>query len=138
MNKELVELINEFNAAQIKAVELLESEFNCPRPISSDDFIIRCVPIIRKSNYESAGCKIRPHGIGMEVTTSGTIIDFDFGQNGEFNGFDAWRLSEFVKNNKLKTTLTSEKDIESEITKAIKEGEIIKGKGMGNLHYVNS
>lgn len=138
MNQELVNLISKFNAAQAKAVDILENKFNCPRPNSTDDYIVRCVPIIRNENYESHGYKIRPHGIGMEINIEGEIVDFDFGQNGEFNGFDAWRLMEFVNNNKINTSLNTEDKIESAINEALVSGEIIKGDGIGNIHYVNS
>jgi len=138
MNQELVNLIGKFNTAQVKAVDILENKFNCPRPSSTDDYIVRCVPIIRNANYESYGYKIRPHGIGMEIYIEGEIVDFDFGQNGEFNGFDAWRLMEFVNNNKISTSLDAEEKIETAINEALVSGEIVKGDGMGNVHYVNS
>lgn len=138
MNQELVNLISKFNAAQTKAVDILENKFNCPRPSSSDDYIVRCVPIIRDANYESHGYKIRPHGIGLEINIDGVTVDFDFGLNGEFNGFDAWRLMEFINNNKINTSLNTEAIIESAINEALKSGEIVKDEGMGNVHYVNS
>lgn len=46
MDQELARTIKLFNEAQLKAVEVLESYFGCPRPKSSDDFIFRCVPVI--------------------------------------------------------------------------------------------
>lgn len=138
MDQELARIIKLFNDAQLKAVEVLENDFGCPRPKSSDDFIFRCVPIIRASNYESVGYKIRPHGIGMEVSMRGTTIDFDFGKNGQFNGFDSWRLYEFIKINKIKSPISSEKKMTGLFNNSVSLGEIVKGTGIGNIYYVNS
>ena len=33
----------------------------------------------------------------MEIDLGDIFIDFDFGENGEFNGFDPWRLFYFVE-----------------------------------------
>jgi hypothetical protein len=38
----------------------------------------------------------RKHGDGCAVMLPAGEIDFDFGTNGEFDGFDAWRLAGFA------------------------------------------
>jgi len=138
MNAELTKIIALFNDAQERAVEILENKFNCPRPESSDDFIFRCVPLIRDANYEKLGFKIRPHGIGMELLEGSIKIDFDFGENGEINGFDAYRLFNFIILNKLNSHFKSENDIVLAINEAIDSGAIIQSKGMGSNCYVGS
>lgn len=138
MNQELSRIINLFNDAQKEAVYILENQFGCSRPTSDMDFIARCKPAIQNQNYESGGYRIRPHGIGMEIDIHGVRIDFDFGENGEFNGFDSWRLFNFIKKNKIKTTISSEKEMKELLKNAISNGYIVKGNGMGNVHYVNS
>jgi len=136
MNENLRELISLFNQAQKKAVEILEEHFECPRPITTNDYVFRCVPIIRNRNYEAGGFKIRPHGYGMEIDVGGAIIDFDFGANGELNGFDDWRLFNFVEVNKLETSLNTEDKIEDAIESAMEAGEIMKSRGLN--YYENS
>lgn len=74
----------------------------------------------------------------MEINIGGKKIDFDFGKNGECNGFDAWRLLEFVIKNKIETPFNSEERIKSEIKNTEVTGEIVKGNGMGNNYYANS
>ena len=138
MDQELARIIGLFNEAQIKAVEVLERDFDCPKPESSNDFIFRCAPLIREANYECGGYKIRPHGIGMEIDVDGTVIDFDFGNDGQFNGFDAWRLYNFIESNKIKSTISSSEQMSDLFKKAVSFGQIVKGTGMGNVHYVNS
>ncbi len=38
------------------------------------------------------------HGIGLFTKLNGIEVDFDFGPNGETNGFDGWRLFLFARN----------------------------------------
>ena len=138
MSPELVRIINLFNRAQARAIDVLEQDFGCPRPIDCMDFIGRCVPIIRDKNYIANGRKIRPHGIGMVVETEKEKIDFDFGKNGEFTGFDSYRLANYIRLNKVQTTLDSEEKVKKEFEKAIKSSLLRKGTGMGNVYYLNS
>ncbi|MAZ86048.1 MAG: hypothetical protein CL693_00170 [Cellvibrionaceae bacterium] len=138
MDRELSEIINRFNAVQEEAVDILESVFECPRPISAMDFTTRCKQEIRNKNYQCGGYKVRPHGIGMEININGTRIDFDFGHEGEINGFDSWRLYNFVNQNKIKSPLNTEAKIQAAIDSAISNSFIYKGTGMGSNHYVNS
>jgi hypothetical protein len=136
VNQDLLLLISIFNQAQLEAVEILESKFNCRRPETTDDYIGRCVQVIREKNYEADGYKIRPHGYGMAVNTGNFKIDFDFGKNGELNGFDPWRLHEFARINKIKTNLETEEMIKLAIEEAVQKSEIYKSSYIN--YYVNS
>ncbi len=136
MDEELKLLIEQFNDTQKKAVDVLEREFGCKRPESNMDFVSRCAPHIRNAGYECGGYKIRPHGYGMEIEVAGKTIDFDFGINGEIDGFDAWRLSYFSRRNNLKNRLKSEEDINSAILGAVDSGHIVKSEGLN--YYTRS
>lgn len=136
MNDELKLLIDQFNQAQIEAIHILESRFRCPRPESTIDYIGRCVQVIRERNYEADGFKIRPHGYGMAINTGNFKIDFDFGAHGEINGFDAWRLYEFARANKIKTSLKDLDAVEAAIEDAIQKNKIYKSSYIN--HYVSS
>lgn len=138
MDRDLEDLIKRFNEAQELAVEVLEKDFDCSRPESAMDFTTRCRQAIRDKNYQIGSYKIRPHGIGMEITSGNLKIDFDFGHNGEINGFDTWRLINFVRRNKIKTALDTEQKIQSAINQAMDDGLIYKPNGMGSNHYVSS
>lgn len=138
MDRELSEIIDRFNMVQEEAVRILESVFECPRPISAMDFTTRCKQEIRNKNYQCGGYKIRPHGIGMEIKINGTNIDFDFGHEGEINGFDSWRLYNFVNQNKIKSSLNTEEKIQAAIDSARSSGFIYKSAGIGSNLYVSS
>lgn len=45
--------------------------------------------------------EIYAHGYGIELVIDGMNIDFDWGDQGESDGFDGWRLWNFCRNNGL-------------------------------------
>lgn len=135
MDIELREIINQFNVTQEDAIKAFETAFQCSRHTSTDDFMLRCVPAIRARNYEAAGCRVRPHGVGMEVKFSGRSIDFDFGSKGEANLFDAWRLIGFAKKNSIRTRFQSPSDIQVALDFAVNAGELYS---VGKDYYVVS
>ena len=51
-------------------------------------------------------------------------VDFELGDEGQINGFDAWRLERFVDENNIKTNLSNGNDIKSAIELAESNGEI--------------
>ena len=138
MNPELKRIISMFNLAQVEAVEILETVFNCPRPKDQMDFICRCKPWVQKLRYKLNGFKIRPHGIGMAINMGKTKIDFDFGENGEIDAFDAYRLFNFIKANKIESSFKTEEEIQTEISKAVNMGLIRTENSWGNNHFENS
>lgn len=126
MDIELKKLIKEFNATQEKAVNVLESELSCPRPKSTNDYIDRCVEIILESESVSNKYRIYPHGYGMSIVINGVFIDFDFGEDGEIDGFDPYRLFSFALNNNFNTALDTIEKIQSAVDTAVSEGSILK------------
>lgn len=63
---------------------------------------------IDESNRNSATADwITPHGFGLLFKNEEFTIDFDFGENGETNGFDAYRIWFFIEENQLSTLLRS-------------------------------
>ncbi len=138
MHSDLISIIRKFNETQIRAIKVLENDFDCPRPEDQMDFILRCKPKIQSLKYIFNGYKIRPHGIGMEIDLKDIKIDFDVGKAGEFNRFDAYRLFNFIEINKIKSSFLSEEEIEEKIKELVSAGQIKQDKGWGNGHYVSS
>lgn len=50
-----------------------------------------------RRDAEQRGIRLRKHGYGIEIVAKGIRIDFDWGKNGEADGFDAWRLYNFAR-----------------------------------------
>jgi hypothetical protein len=92
-------LIDGFRAAQDAAVAILLNDLQIPRPTSGLDWS-RYIARTKLDAVESIqGIGIRAHGYGVEVSSQATVIDFDWGDNGEADGFDGWRLYVFALNN---------------------------------------
>jgi hypothetical protein len=76
----------------------------------------------------SGGVKFVKHGYGCRFEGGGETVDFDFGERGEFNGFDAWRLSEYYGASLLR-------GIQFALDQALLAGEIER---RGNLYYLRN
>jgi hypothetical protein len=61
------------------------------------------------------------HGVGCCVTYPNKMVDWDFGNNGRLDGFDAWRLWVFAKEG---TNNFPEFKQQEAINKAFREAEI--------------
>ena len=69
------------------------------------------------------------------MVVEGTSVDFDFGINGEIDGFDGWFLSLFVEENRIETSLNTEEKINAAIRQALSSGTIRRGAG-GNYYVI--
>jgi hypothetical protein len=52
-------------------------------------------------------------------------VDFDFGANGQYDGFDPWRLKSFAKGRIAEYGLSSEQEIDSLFDQAIQSGALV-------------
>ena len=73
----------------------------------------------------------------MMKDTGKEKIDFDFGEAGEFNGFDAYRLANYVRLNKVQTDLDTEQKMKEEFETALESNLLVKGND-SNVFYLNS
>lgn len=99
MNATLDSLIEEFRAAQDIGVSTLVNALGIPRPSSDLDWLHYCCQNGLHSIDELHGVGIYAHGYGVELKIGSLTIDFDWGENGEPDGFDAWRLWNFRLDN---------------------------------------
>ncbi|GAL84351.1 hypothetical protein MYP_1579 [Sporocytophaga myxococcoides] len=60
--------------------------------------------------YEGGEISFRFHGYGCQFNFSGLIIDYDYGQPPDFNyeGFDSWKLFQFILSQKKYENLKDE------------------------------
>ncbi|MEX9912559.1 DUF6896 domain-containing protein [Providencia huaxiensis] len=95
MDSRLRDLINDYLKRVSEAMELMKlSGFELP--ISNNAWAGNSIP---QSGELHSGIRYFKHGYGCAVHLRTGTIDFDFGEHGEFNGFDFWRLSGFAKDN---------------------------------------
>jgi hypothetical protein len=80
------------------------------------------------------------HGGGCYFEFEGGTIDIDFGPNGRCDGFDSFRLFDFVETNKLLESKVFDPYIlEQELKKLYEEGIILRPRLYPNpdLYYLN-
>ena len=93
MNQNLAVLISDYQASVRIAVALMR-ESGIPIPASNTDWAFNG---IEQSGELNGGCPYFKHGYGCKVRLpSGIAVDFDFGEHGQINGFDAGRLAHFA------------------------------------------
>lgn len=92
MAPELEVLIRNFRYVQDRGVELLGAKFGIPIPDSNRAWFVYCHETGLYARSEQDGALINAHGYGIAIETDDLCIDFDWGDNGEADGFDAWRL----------------------------------------------
>lgn len=92
---ELLDAIASFRSAQELGLAYAHRRLRLPVPRSSRDWMRYgyIVPPEAAVVAESDGVKIDIHGAGIEVVHPDFTIDYDYGPNGECDGFDAWRLA---------------------------------------------
>ena len=93
MNENLAKLISDYQASVRCAVQIMQiSGINLPK--SNIDWAFTH---ISQRGEQEGGVSFFKHGFGCEVKLpSGSSVDFDFGANGEIDGFDVWRLTRFA------------------------------------------
>jgi hypothetical protein len=124
-------LIAGFRTAQDAAVAILLNDLQIPRPQSGLDWS-RYIARTKLDAVESIqGIGIRAHGYGVEVSSQATAIDFDWGDNGEADGFDGWRLYVFALNNHPELRCTHS-EINRWLDDARRAGELSNS---GSLYY---
>lgn len=131
LRTELDHLIARFRDAQDIAVQCIIHVLKFPLPKTCLKWVEYCdrhdVYPLRHRN----GVNFYAHGYGIELQVEGLSIDFDFGPNGEPDGFDAWRLYRFAETNAAGVRCTHAQ-AKQWIEEAHGEGELIQ---IGNLYF---
>jgi len=111
-NDEFYNILELFNNTQKKVINNLKTLWGMETPMTGDDWIVWSQNQYEKDRFiNEQNIKIFPHGFGLSYQDEDVCIDFDFGEHGEFNGFDVSRLWFFLEINKIKSVFTNEKQI---------------------------
>lgn len=92
--RQMLSLIREYLSSARAARDLLRSKFQ------SDDLLrARRLGTLPKDGWLDRERRIRYsfHGIGCTIESGDEVIDFDFGPSGLVDGFDLWRLRQFLE-----------------------------------------
>jgi hypothetical protein len=120
MDSRLLALIREYQSAVRAAVGLMvESGISLPR--SNNEW---AKDITASRGILSGGIRFRKHGYGCEVFLINRSVDFDFGANGEYDGFDLWRLTLFAKGRLSEFEISSQAELEKLFKEAVHAGTL--------------
>ncbi|MCD0458956.1 DUF6896 domain-containing protein [Roseiconus lacunae] len=92
MDDRLRPLIDDYKSTVARAVAALEAT-GIPRPASTTEWVGYDVP---GRGQLKGGGEYFIHGFGCAVRLPDTSVDFDFGDDGQIDGFDWYRLSSFA------------------------------------------
>jgi hypothetical protein len=92
MHTNLASLISDYQAGVRAAVALMQ-ESGIPIPGSNTEWAGTDIP---QRGELKGGIPYFKHGYGCRVKLPSGAVDFDFGEHGEIDGFDAWRLVSFA------------------------------------------
>jgi len=129
-NETLEILINDFISMVESSTLIFEKKFGTRdiRRLWRTKAIKRCGRVTRGVRYEL-------HGIGCRINLSTGTVDFDYGPNGEINGFDVWRLHNFACERPSKhKKYCNEETIKKEFTEYINIKKIKKISAISNLY----
>ena len=121
MNSDLDELITKYVDVAAELFPRVAEHLGASIPISNMEWACLGVP---QRGSTPDGVKYFKHGYGVAMTDGRRKIDIDLGEEGEINGFDAWRLFDFAEGNEFPTSFASHKEIETAIKDAVDSGEL--------------
>lgn len=121
MNPQLQQLIGTYQEAVSSAVSLLR-ESGVALPVSNREWAISGA----RSGQLGADAKFHKHGYGCTVRAGNLVTDFDFGPNGEVDGFDAWRLFGFAEDRGLVLPWATHRELEALLLESEKSGDVVR------------
>ena len=123
---EFYRILLKFNETQDYVVGKLVSLWDMKLPMNTGFWVSWSNDLNESHNFKNdEGIDIFPHGFGLSFKDDLVWIDFDFGDQGETDGFDPNRLWLFIKNNRIKTTLISIDQIDKIIKDQVEKDIII-------------
>jgi hypothetical protein len=76
------------------------------------------------------GVEVYSHGYGIELIFDGLTIDFDWGERGEPDGFDVWRLYNFARLNPCGPLSPEHAEVAAWIEQAAAAGELTRDRSL--------
>jgi len=132
MDQRLATLIDDYIALVCSAVRLLV-QGGIGRPGSNTEWACNGIP---GTGVLPGGVKYFKHGYGCAVHLKGGTVAFDFGETGQINGFDVWRLSRFAGGKLGQYGFRSEAELDACFKAEVAAGSLIYSGYI--LHYLRA
>ncbi len=120
MHPGLAHVIRDYQRTVARVVALLEAA-GIPRPASNMAWACASLPW---RGELSEGVRYHKHGYGCAAHARTWHVDFDFGDAGQIDGFDAWRLVSFAGGTLAKYGFASVDDLRCAFAAAVDAGEL--------------
>lgn len=130
MNNQLADLISDYQAKVHEALVLMQRS-GIRMPSSNLRWIQSDIP---RKGLLVGDIGYLKHGAGCTVYLPDGEVDFDFGNLGEINGFDLWRLSLFAEKKLSTYGFESQDALETSFETAVSEGHLVRSDD--SLFYV--
>lgn len=135
---DIVQLIREYIACSSYMCNALQSEYG-----TKGETLLRArrLNIIPKEGILAEGQRFSFHGGGCFFEFENGTIDIDFGPNDRCDGFDSFRLFDFLITSKRYQNINiSEVELQEAINELLREGKVVQ---LGlfpnpNLYYLNN
>jgi hypothetical protein len=125
-----VALIERFRAAQDGGVafivDVLGSTLGVRLPTSATEWVNICGETGLYNVRWINGVEVYSHGFGIEFIFGALTIDFDWGEFGEPDGFDVWRLWNFARLNPCGERCPEHAEVSAWVEEAVAAGELTK------------
>lgn len=121
MDDELLRIIQLFQRSVAQRFGQIARYYNIVLPVTNGEWVDLELPHPIELPNGIVGFK---HGFGISMCEQGTVTNFDLGDNGEIDGFNAGWLASFVQSHQLETHLTDAKIIQLLIDDAVSRGNI--------------
>ncbi len=121
MDSRLRNLIESYQICVAEAVAMLEVSEICERPMSRQHWVTNAIP--NRGSLDGNGNYLK-RGVSCAVDHNGIIVDFDFGIEGQIDGFDLSRLSQFIEKNGKRNPFGSIAELDEAFADAIAEKSI--------------
>lgn len=122
MDSRLESLIDAYLVAVAQVVAALVDYGVCERPLSRTNWITNGMDI--KGNLGTTG-SYQKRGYGCLVDYQGLVIDFEFGEQGESDGFDSAKLLSYLDLNGRKNPFENTTALGVAFKQAIQEKSIV-------------
>ncbi|MFO0602796.1 MAG: hypothetical protein U0324_06450 [Polyangiales bacterium] len=120
MHPGLAHVIRDYQRVVARVVAMLEA-VGIPRPASNTAWAGASVPW---RGDLGGGVRYHKHGYGCAAQARSWHVDFDFGDVGQIDGFDAWRLAGFAGGKLAKYGFASVDDLRRAFAAAVDAGEL--------------
>lgn len=121
MNINIAKLVFDYQSSVRMAVHLMGA-FGIKRPLSARDWAQTEIP---SRGVLEGGVEYFKNGYGCSIYLSSGMVDFDFGDNGEIEGVDLWRLFNFAGSRLMSYGFSDMGALEESFCDAVNVGSLV-------------